>query len=241
MVTYIEGLLKLDYQIEKAENGKIGIEKAVGLVPDSIRSAVTMPEKDGCEVCDALKDDERTSHIPIILLTAKATQEDKVAGLRVGADAYLEKPFDKTELFVRLEKLIELRKRLQRMRSGDFPSAPVGIKPKVNPMPSLDDLFLQKTRQVIDDNLGNSELGIVHLCRAVNLSHTQVFRKLKALTGENPTLYIRKMRLRRAFHLLKTTDRTVSEIAYEVGFSDPNYFLRTFREEFGAAPRAIRR
>ncbi len=243
VVTYIHGILKNDYQIETAANGKIGIEKALEMVPDIIISDVMMPEKDGYEVCETLKNDERTSHIPIILLTAKATQEDKVTGLRVGADAYLQKPFDKAELFVRLEKLVELRQRLQARYIGgktDLPSNKnlEGLEPAA---PTLDDIFLQKIRQVIETKMSDTELGILHLCRAANLSHTQVFRKMKALTGENPTLYIRKMRLQRAHHLLKATEMNVSEIAYEVGFSDPNYFSRSFHEEFGEAPSAMRK
>ncbi len=242
VITYIEGILRKDYQIETAANGKIGIEKALELVPDIIISDVMMPEKDGYEVCETLKNDERTSHIPIILLTAKATQQDKVTGLRVGADAYLQKPFDKTELFVRLEKLVELRKRLQERHAGSarFDNFLKVVKSETNAQPTLDDLFLQKIQHVIETKMGEPELGILHLCRAVNLSHTQVFRKLKALTGENPTLYIRKMRLQHALHLLKTTELNVSEIAYAVGFSDPNYFSRVFHETFGEAPSGMR-
>ncbi len=240
VITYIVGILKNDYEIEVANNGKTGIEKALEIVPDIIISDVMMPEKDGYEVCETLKTDERTSHIPIILLTAKATQEDKLAGLRVGADAYLQKPFDKTELFVRLEKLVALRKSLQN-RYANFSKISPENNSKTATPPSLDDIFLQKIRQVILEKMGDSELGIVHLCRAASLSHTQVFRKLKALTGENPTLFIRKMRLERGLELLKTTELNVSEIAYEVGFSDPNYFSRSFHEEFGVTPGAMRK
>ncbi|MBK8428192.1 MAG: response regulator [Lewinellaceae bacterium] len=241
VVTYIEGLLKKDYQIETASNGQTGIEKAFELVPDIIVSDVMMPEKDGYEVCDTLKKDERTSHIPLILLTAKATQEDKVAGLRVGADAYLQKPFDKAELFVRIEKLLELRQRLQQRYSGNASFDNFLKVVKTEQPPTIDDIFLQKIRAAIETNMGEPELGILHLCKAVHLSYTQVFRKMKALTGENPTFYIRKMRLLRARQLLQTSEMNVSQIAYEVGFSDPGYFSRVFHEEFGAAPSAMRK
>ncbi len=241
VVTYIEGLLKKDYHIETAANGQIGIEKALELIPDIIISDVMMPEKDGYEVCDTLKNDERTSHIPLILLTAKATQEDKVAGLRVGADAYLQKPFDKAELFVRLEKLVELRQRLQARYAGNGNFDHFQKDAKPDAPPTLDDIFLQKIREVITAKMGESELGILDLCKAVHLSYTQVFRKIKALTGENPTFYIRKMRLQRARHLLQTTEMNISEIAYEVGFSDPGYFSRVFHEAFGTAPSAMRK
>ncbi len=240
VVTYIKGLLSHDYQVETAANGKIGIEKALEIIPDIIISDVMMPEKDGYEVCDTLKHDERSSHIPIILLTAKAEQEDKIMGLRAGADAYLQKPFDKAELLVLLEKLIELRKRLQLRYSTNELTESKGVLPKPS-APTLDDIFLQKIRQAIEAKIDNPELGVTHLCDAVNLSHTQLFRKLKALTGENPTLFIRKVRLQKAFQLLQTTEINVSEIAYAVGFSDPNYFSRAFHEEFGKAPSAIRK
>jgi DNA-binding response OmpR family regulator len=143
------------------------------------------------------------------LLTAKATQEDKVTGLRAGADAYVQKPFDKEELLVRLEKLVELRRNLQERYTGGLPDFPsLQDLESLKTTPTLDDLFLQKIRQVILDKINDPDLGIVHLCRAVGLSNTQVFRKIKALTGENPTLFIRRLRLERAMKLLKTTERT---------------------------------
>jgi signal transduction histidine kinase/CheY-like chemotaxis protein len=185
VITYMLGLLRNTYHVETARNGQLGIARALEIIPDIIISDVMMPEKDGYEVCQTLKNDERSSHIPIILLTAKAMQEDKVAGLRVGADAYLPKPFDKSELLVLLEKLIELRKVLQKQYSK---SGQVATLPKVAnaAIPTLDGIFLQKIRGAIDARMDDPELGILHLCQAVHLSHTQVFRKLKALTGENP-------------------------------------------------------
>ncbi|RRB07305.1 hybrid sensor histidine kinase/response regulator transcription factor [Larkinella rosea] len=239
VIAYITGLLRTTYQIETARDGKAGIIRAFETVPDLIISDVMMPEADGYEVCQTLKNDERSSHIPLILLTAKATQEDKVAGLRLGADAYLPKPFDKAELFVLMEKLIGLRKVLQKhySKSGILGTLPPAANAAVRP---LDSIFLQKIREAIEARLDDPELGILHLCQAVNLSHTQVFRKLKALTGENPTLFIRKMRLQKALQLLQSTELNISEIAYTVGFSDPNYFSRVFHEEFGKAPSSVR-
>jgi signal transduction histidine kinase/DNA-binding response OmpR family regulator/streptogramin lyase len=238
VVAYIAAILKDGYQVHTAANGKDGIETALEIVPDIVISDVMMPEKDGYEVCETLKNDERSSHIPIILLTAKAAQSDKVTGLRAGADAYLQKPFDKTELLVRLEQLIALRQKLQlRYAAQSFANAQ-GEPPAE---PTLDERFLQKIRHVIEEKMNDPELGILYLCRAVNLSNTQVFRKLKALTGQNPTLFIRSMRLQRAMHLLRTTRLNVSEIAYETGFSDPNYFSRSFSEEFGMPPSEARK
>lgn len=234
VVAYMERLLRHDYQIETAQDGQAGIEKAFELIPDIIISDVMMPGKDGYEVCEILKSDDRSSHIPIILLTAKATETDKIEGLKTGADAYLMKPFNKEELFVRLEKLLDLRHTLQK-RYTEHPSTQVKTEP------TRDDVFIQKIRQSIEENIADSELGIAQLCSAVHLGPTQVFRKLKALTGENPTIFIRGIRLQKARELLRTTDRSVSEIAYDVGFTDPNYFSRVFSEAFGMAPSAARK
>ncbi len=240
ILTYIVAILQDNYHVRTAANGKEGIEVALETVPDVVISDVMMPEKDGYEVCETLKNDERTSHIPIILLTAKATQGDRVAGLRAGADAYLQKPFDKVELLVLIENLVELRQKLQAHYAALSAFVKIqSVQPP--PEPTLDERFLQKIRQVVEDKMSDPELGIAHLCRAVNLSHTQVFRKLKALTGQNPTLYIRSLRLQRAMQLLQTTDYNVSEIAYEVGFSDPNYFSRSFSEAFGMSPTEARK
>ncbi|MBO0936198.1 response regulator [Fibrella sp. HMF5335] len=242
VATYINGLLQRDYQITWAENGKIGIERAWELVPDIIISDVMMPEKDGYDVCHTLKTDERSSHIPIILLTAKATQADKLTGLKTGADAYLEKPFQTDELFVRLNNLVSLRKRLQATYSQTIRlTAPLPVGDDGSPAPTLDEQFLAKINTVIADHIDNPDLGVGHLCAATNLSNTQVFRKLKALTGLNPTLYVRRQRLERAVGLLQNPALNVAEVAYAVGFADPNYFSRAFTETFGHPPDALRK
>lgn len=239
VITYIETCLEEEYEIKKAFNGQLGIDKAFELTPDLIISDVMMPEKDGYEVCATLKTDTRTSHIPIILLTAKTTEEDKIAGLKQGADAYLTKPFNKEELSVRLEKLLALRKQLQKRYS----SFSVSFSPSksTNAETDLNAIFLQKIRKEIEDKMSDSDLGIPQLCRAVRLSHSQVYRKIKALTGEHPTGYIRKMRLYKAKEMLQTTTLNVSEVAYEVGFTDPNHFSRVFSQEFKSPPSAMRK
>ncbi len=231
VVTYINSLLETDYQILTASNGKLGLEKAYETIPDIIISDVMMPEMDGYEVCRNLKNDERTSHIPIILLTAKAATDDRIEGLSVGADAYLTKPFNKKELFIRLEQLLTLRKKMQE-KYGSFET--------ISSKPSLDDIFIQKLKNAVEERIDDPDFGVTHLCRAANLSNMQVNRKLKALTGKTPSRFIRSIRLQKAMELLKTTDLNVSEIAYEVGFGDPSYFSRSFSEEFGKAPNVIR-
>ncbi len=232
VVTYIAGLLEKDYEVHTAPNGQVGIEMALEIIPDVIISDVMMPEKDGYEVCDTLKNDERTSHIPIVLLTAKAEESDRIEGLKKGADAYLMKPFNKEELFVRLEKLLELRRALQQRYSG--------AESAVSTEPTLEDIFLQKLRDAVLENIDDPSLNVEQLSRAVLLSPSQLYRKLAALTGEPPNTFIRKIRLHRAMDMLKTTELNISEIAYDLGFNDPNYFSRAFSKEFGEPPSAYR-
>ena len=234
---YLQSCLKDQYRYEWAANGQEGIDKAIEIVPDIIISDVMMPEKDGYEVCKALKEDTRTSHIPIVLLTAKATTEDRLTGLRRGADAYLTKPFNKEELFIRLDQLIEVRRKLRErysnIKEGDLPPPEEEY--------NQEDSFIQSLREAVEANLSDEDFGITELCRSVNLSRTQVHRKLKALTGKSASAFIRSIRLNKAKTLLLSSDLTVSEIAYDVGFHDPNYFSRTFNDEFGMPPSAIRK
>ena len=239
---YIRTCLENDYQIVFAKNGQIGIDKAIEIIPDIIISDVMMPLKSGYELVQILKTDERTSHIPIVLLTAKADIDSKIEGLEHGVDAYLSKPFNEKELKIRLEKLLELRSRLQAKYSTsaslqtDSPNtaAPALPTPK-------EDVFLLKVRNIVEENIGDSDFATPHLCRSIGLSKTQLYRKLKALTDQSIALHIRSIRLQKAKELLKSTDLTVSEIAYEVGFSDPAYFSRTYSAEFGYAPNEERK
>ncbi|MEQ8702919.1 MAG: two-component regulator propeller domain-containing protein [Phaeodactylibacter sp.] len=238
VATYISGLLQNQYEIHIERNGQAGVERVLELVPDIVISDVMMPEKDGYEVCMQLKQDERTSHIPIILLTARSSKEDRLAGLRGGADAYLTKPFEKEELFIRLEKLRALRQALKDRYSGDKHLIQ-NIAQQQAPNP--DEAFLQKLIHTVQERIDDSQLGVNDLCRAANLSNTQVNRKLKALMGKTPSQFIRLIRLQRAATLLENSDLNVSEVAYTVGFSDPNYFSRVFSEEFGYPPSDTRK
>jgi signal transduction histidine kinase/DNA-binding response OmpR family regulator len=239
IVRYLQMLLEPAYEVAVAYDGKRGIEKALELLPDIIISDVMMPEKDGLEVCDFLKNDERTSHIPIILLTAKATVADRIEGLRRGADAYLQKPFNQEELFLQLKKSVELRRRLMSYFSK-MPSLTSS-----EPAPEIDieieDAFLKKAQAAVEKHFADDDFDIHRLCRALTMSRAQLHRKLTALTGMSATHFIRSIRLQRAKELLQTTDLTISEIAYEVGFRDPNYFSRTFTEEFGTPPSETRK
>ena len=233
---FLIACLEDHYQLEVANNGQQGIDKAIEQVPDLIVSDVMMPEKDGFEVTEMLKQDERTSHIPIILLTAKAGSESKISGLKSGADAYLTKPFEPEELLVRLEKLLELRKKLQmRYAQGN-------IEVHGTPLPlSMEDEFVLKIRGIVQQNMEDENFGTVALCNALRMSRTQVHNKTKALTGKSTSLFIRSIRLQKAKELLQKTDLNVSEVGYEVGFSNPAYFSRIFHEEFGESPARTRK
>lgn len=241
VATYIESCLEDHYQLAVAYNGQEGIDKALELIPDLIVSDVMMPEKNGYEVCHILKNDIRTSHIPIVLLTAKIDTASRIEGLEKGADAYLAKPFNQKELLVRLKKLNELRQQLQNKFAAKGNVAPPKDPQVAAEAPTpLEDTFIKKLRDTIEKHIDDPGLGVVHLCRAVHLSHAQVYRKIKALTGQSPSVFIRTIRLQKGLELLKDPEKTVADVAYEVGFSDPNYFSRTFHEQFGKTPSEMR-
>ena len=237
VLTYLSSFLSNDYHIATAANGQEGIDKALELIPDLIVSDVMMPEKDGFEVCAALKEAERTSHIPIILLTAKSDQTSKLDGLKQGADAYLSKPFNKEELLVRIEKLIALRLQLQ----ARFQKAGSLRQALNHSVPTKEAAFLQKVIQVIEKNLKDENFGMPQLCKELHLSRSHLFRKLKALTGKSATHLIRSMRLEKGKELLETTHLNVSEVCFEVGFNSVAYFSRAFQGEFGSPPSSFQK
>jgi len=232
---YLIGCTAGYYQIATAANGQTGIETALEIIPDLIVSDVMMPEKDGFQLCETLKNDERTSHIPLVLLTAKADVASRIEGLSRGADDYIAKPFDRTEFIIRLHNLVENRRRLQ-ARYGHLPLPPVSEDPDLQ----LEDAFLQKFREVLEKHIADAAFEMPHLERALGMSRSQIFRKVKALTGQSPTLFIRSIRLHKAKELLLTTDLAISEIAYGVGFTTPSYFSTAFLEEFGKNPSDFR-
>ena len=264
VLKYLVSCLKGQYRLQLARNGQDGINLALEQVPDIIISDVMMPLKDGYEVVETLKKDERTSHIPIILLTAKADLDSRLEGLERGADAYLSKPFEKKELEVRLRKLIEVRKTIQQhfrdsiMASGSLAetisnektdNAPLLFKQEstnqtsqtsVLRTDSLDHSFVLKVRKVIEEHLDDTSFDVESLCRELGLSHSQVHRKLAALTGLSATHFMRYVRLVHAKELLKKSWITVSSIAHDCGFADPAYFSRIFKKEFGLSPQEWR-
>lgn len=228
---YIATCLQGKYQYLHAANGKLGIETAFEKIPDLIICDVMMPEKDGFEVCATLKADERTNHIPIIMLTARVMIEDRLAGLAKGADAYLAKPFEKEELLIRLHQLLELRKTLQKKYSEQLL-----IDPPTDTTAVEEDPFLARARAIVMAELEDDNFSLNELSERLYLSRSQVHRKIKAVTGMSTAIFIRTIRLQEAKKLLASTQLTISEIAYQVGFKSPVYFSQMFRQTFGESP-----
>ncbi|MEN0045897.1 MAG: ATP-binding protein [Bacteroidota bacterium] len=232
---YLSLILSEHYNLSYANDGQEGTQKALANIPDLIISDVMMPRKNGYELCAQLKKDERTSHVPIILLTAKADFDSKMQGLGLGADVYLNKPFQKQELLIQVHRLLEQRKRLQ-AHYRQLAMSPT----KSYQVAQIEESFLYKAQKAIEEHLDDPEFGIEALCKALYISRTHLYRKLKALTGKSIAEYIRSVRLHRGKDLLSSTNKTVSEIAFAVGFSSSNYFSRSFAKEFGLSPKAFR-
>ena len=231
---FIKDSLGDDFRIEEASNGEQGVRKAGEIIPDLILSDIMMPKMDGNELTRILKNDEKTSHIPIILLTAKSEQENKLEGLETGADDYLTKPFDTKELQIRIKNLINVRRELQKKYSkGDY--VPV-IKEEVKKLSNLEEQFMNKVMEVIEDHLPEEEFSIEQFGKEVGMSRVQLHRKLKALSGKSASNYLRSVRLSKAKKMIKEDKGNISEIAYSVGFSSPAYFTRCFKEEYGYPP-----
>ncbi len=228
VVAYLHHCLADSYELLVAGDGKMGVQIALEQVPDAIISDVMMPEMDGFALCHTLKQDERSSHIPIVLLTARAAIEDRLQGLRFGADAYLAKPFDREELLIRVEQLILLRHKLQaRYRSLAALPAPA------TETEQQQDAFIQKVREQVLAHLTEEAFSVEALAEQLHLSRTQLYRKIKALTGRSVSQFVNLIRIEQAQQLLRSTDLTVSEIGYQIGFADPNYFMRVFAKEVG--------
>jgi len=232
VLEYFKTCLRDNYRLAYAYNGRIGIETAIEIIPDIIISDVMMPEKNGYEVCNSLKQRFETSHIPIILVTSKADIEDKIIGLEHGADAYLSKPFHPEELLVRLRKLIDSRKLLQNKYSD---GTEINNKSLTNT-----DKFVNDVQEIILENLQTKSFGPEELAQNLSISRTQLHRKLKALTKTSTSNYITLVKLREAKKLLKQTDLNISEVAYASGFNTLNYFSKSFSRVFKVSPTDYR-
>jgi response regulator RpfG family c-di-GMP phosphodiesterase len=235
IIDYLHMLLTSNYDIIHAGNGKEGYKLATEKIPDIIISDVMMPDMDGYEFLRKVKADFMTSHIPVLMLTARADRVSKLEGLSLGAEAYLVKPFDKEELFIRLRKLLEMRNILRR-RYSDLK---VDLDTSARHM-DFEDQFIARVHQIIEANLDDEFFDITSLCRELAMSHTQLYRKFSALTDITVNKYIRRYRLHKALNLLRTKDLNVSQVCQEVGMPNPAYFSRIFTEEFGINPSKVK-
>ena len=234
-----------EYRLAVARDGREGFEIACQLIPNLIITDVMMPFVDGFEMCRQLRGDERTSHVPIIMLTAKADMESKIEGLQQGADVYLEKPFHREELLVRIKMLLEMRQNLQQYylkRAGlecSILPPEISTDSIINDT-ELEDEFVKKIRKVIEENISENNFSVEQLCKLVFMSHSQLHRKLEALIGCPPNKFIRIIRLNKAKALLENTSNSIASIAQDCGFSDPGYFARVFKQEYQLTPQEWR-
>jgi CheY-like chemotaxis protein/AraC-like DNA-binding protein len=236
--SYMRRGLESQYQVIEAVDGKDGFDKAVRRIPDLIVSDVMMPAMDGNELCRIIKSDIRTSHIPVILLTAKASSESKMEGLQTGADDFMTKPFDQEELLVRIKNLIEQRGRLRALFSGTGTGERIisGIELSEKQPGELDRKFLQKAVNVIEEHLSDFDFSVEIFGQEMAVSRVQLHRKLKALTSFSASDIIRTIRLEHAADMLQKGKGNVTEVAYATGFNNLSWFARCFQERYHVSP-----
>ncbi|MBI1227068.1 MAG: helix-turn-helix domain-containing protein [Bacteroidetes bacterium] len=241
VMTYVKTCLSGNYRLLTASNGQEGVELATQHVPDLVVTDVMMPVMDGYQVCNFLKNDERTSHVPVIMLTAKAGLESRLEGLELGADAYLAKPFHRDELLVQIRNLLATRRRLQRhyrsvagIGNEHFPIK--FTKTAAPEMKESEDYFVKKLRRAVEAHLDDAEFNVESLCKEIGMSHSHLHRKLSAVTGCSASKFIRQIRLSKAKELLEDPNLTITAVAFDSGFNDPGYFGRVFKQEFGMTP-----
>ncbi|MBN2167273.1 MAG: response regulator [Marinilabiliaceae bacterium] len=228
---YLKDNLKKKYQIIEAINGNDAWQKIIDYNPTLIVSDIMMPGMDGIELTKKVRSEEATSHIPVILLSARSTNEQKLEGFNAGADDYITKPFNYEILEIKIDKLINQRKDFQQSLHLHYE-----VKPGEIGVTSLDEKFIQKALQLVEENISNSDYSVEKLSKEMSVSRGHLYNKLSALTGKTPIEFIRVMRLKRAAQLLGKSQLTVSEIAFDVGFNDPKYFSKYFKDEFGISP-----
>jgi len=227
--SYIHQLLQQEYEVIEAKDGAEGIRKAMKYVPDVIISDIMMPGMDGIECCRRLKGELQTCHIPIILLTACSLDEQRIEGFDNGADSYISKPFNSQVLTARVRNLIDGHKRLKQF-FGDNNAL------EKEPICDMDKIFVEKFKKLIKEGISNSELNVEDLGKEMGLSRVQLYRKIKALTNYAPNEVLRIARLKKASTLISSSDMTIAEICYEVGFTSPSYFSKCYKEYFGESP-----
>jgi signal transduction histidine kinase/DNA-binding response OmpR family regulator/ligand-binding sensor domain-containing protein len=238
--TFIKTVLEEDYMVLEAKDGEDGWEKAQKAAPDFIVSDIMMPRMDGIQLLQKLKEDIRTSHIPVILLTAKTTIESKLEGMTYGADDYITKPFNIPYFRARIHNLFEQRKRLQeiyRSQLTDLSNKEPEAEPKPFIITSQDETLLKKAVHIIEENIDDSEFSVENLCSAIGMSRSVFFNKLKSLTGLAPIEFIRDLKMKRAAQLLSSSDYLVKEVSYMIGISDTKYFGKCFKTKYGMTPQ----
>ena len=240
--TLLRRILQDRYQVNEAEDGQQGLELANEIVPDLIVSDVMMPVMNGLEFCQRVKDNIATSHIPVILLTARALSKHQVEGYESGADAYITKPFSADVLLARIDNLLKNRLRLKELFANEeekkVEQAETPAKEPQQPQ-QKEDKFMTRFREYIEQHMSDSNLSVEAIGAELGLSRVQLYRKVKALTGQSPVELLRTVRLHKAHRLLQDSVKSISEVAYEVGFTSPSYFTKCFRDEFGASPSEL--
>ena len=240
--TLLRRILQDRYQVNEAEDGQQGLELANEIVPDLIVSDVMMPVMNGLEFCQRVKDNIATSHIPVILLTARALSKHQVEGYESGADAYITKPFSADVLLARIDNLLKNRLRLKGLFANEeekkVEQAETPAKEPQQPQ-QKEDKFMTRFREYIEQHMSDSNLSVEAIGAELGLSRVQLYRKVKALTGQSPVELLRTVRLHKARRLLQDSVKSISEVAYEVGFTSPSYFTKCFRDEFGASPSEL--
>lgn len=227
LATYLD-----KYDVRQAANGKEGLEKAIQLLPDIIISDVMMPEMNGLDLCRNVKNNYITSHIPVILLTAKADIETKITGLETGADAYMEKPFNMEHLEAQVKNLLRQRNIMKQVYAQQ-----ISMDTESSKVSPYQHKFLQKAAIIISGNIDDTEFGVDQLCESLNLSRSQLFRKFKVICDSTPGEFIRAERLNYAVALMRSEDITINEICYRSGFTNPSYFITIFKKHFGKTPK----
>ena len=237
--TLLRRILQNRYQVYEAEDGQQGLELANEVVPDLIVSDVMMPVMNGLEFCQRVKDNIATSHIPVILLTARALSKHQVEGYESGADGYITKPFSADVLLARIDNLLKNRLRLKGLFGSEEEKEVQQVETPAEEPQKKEDKFIIRFREYIEQHMSDSNLGVETIGRELGLSRVQLYRKVKALTGQSPVELLRTVRLHKARRLLQDSVKNISEVAYEVGFTSPSYFAKCFKDEFGVSPSEL--
>jgi signal transduction histidine kinase/ligand-binding sensor domain-containing protein/DNA-binding response OmpR family regulator len=228
---YLKDNLRLQYHVLEAANGKLGLQKALASIPDLIVSDIMMPEMNGIEFCRKLRQDPHTSHIPVVLLTARTSDEQKLEGFETGASDYITKPFNFEILQSRIKNLLHQRMQNQQAFQKHFDVKASDIK-----ITSMDEKMIQNAIRIVEDHISDPDFSVEELSREMAMSRVHLYKKLLSLTGKSPIEFIRTIRLQRAAQLLQKSQLTVAEVAYQVGFNNPKYFTKYFKDEFHILP-----